>query len=48
MHHQKADIDRLHVKRKEGGRGLVKVGKPLEETRYQIFGLSNLQQHTNI
>jgi hypothetical protein len=25
MHHQKADIDRLHVKRKEGGRGLVKV-----------------------
>jgi predicted GNAT family acetyltransferase len=23
MHHQKADIDRLYVKRKEGGRGLV-------------------------
>jgi hypothetical protein len=25
MHHPKADIDRLYVKRKEGGRGLVKV-----------------------
>ena len=23
MHHPKADIDRLYVKRKEGGRGLV-------------------------
>jgi len=25
MHHPKADIDRLHVKRKEGGRRLVQV-----------------------
>ena len=25
MHHQKADIDRLYVKRKGGGRGLVQV-----------------------
>ena len=25
MHHPKADIDRLYVKRKGGGRGLVKV-----------------------
>ena len=25
MHHPKADIDRLSVKRKEGGRGLVQV-----------------------
>ena len=25
MHHTKADIDRLYVKRKEGGRGLVQV-----------------------
>jgi hypothetical protein len=25
MHHLKADIDRLYVKRKEGGRGLVQV-----------------------
>ena len=25
MHHPKADIDRLYVNRKEGGRGLVKV-----------------------
>jgi len=25
MHHQKADIDRLYVKRKEGARGLVQV-----------------------
>jgi hypothetical protein len=23
VHHSKADIDRLYVKRKEGGRGLV-------------------------
>ena len=26
MHHPKADIDRLYVKRKQGGRGLVQVG----------------------
>ena len=25
MHHPEADIDRLYVKRKEGGRGLVQV-----------------------
>ena len=25
LHHPKADIDRLYVKRKEGGRGLVQV-----------------------
>ena len=25
MHHPKADIDRLYVKRKEGGRGLVQA-----------------------
>ena len=25
MHHPKADIDRLYVKRKEGGRGLLQV-----------------------
>jgi len=25
MHHQKADIDRLYVKRKEGRRGLVQI-----------------------
>ena len=25
MHHPKADIDRLYVKMKEGGRGLVQV-----------------------
>ena len=25
VHHPKADIDRLYVKRKEGGRGLVLV-----------------------
>jgi hypothetical protein len=25
MHHQKADIDKLYVKRKEGGRGLVQI-----------------------
>ena len=25
MHHPKADIDRLYVNRKEGGRGLIQV-----------------------
>jgi hypothetical protein len=25
MHHPKVDIDRLHVKRKEGGRGLLQI-----------------------
>ena len=25
MHHPKADIDRLYVKRKEGGRGLLQI-----------------------
>jgi methyl coenzyme M reductase alpha subunit len=25
IHHPKADIDRLYVKRKEGGRGLIQV-----------------------
>jgi len=25
MHHPKADIDRLYVKKKEGGRGLVQI-----------------------
>jgi len=25
MHHPKADIDRLHVKRKGGGRGLLQI-----------------------
>jgi len=25
MHHPKADIDRLYVRRKEGGRGLVQI-----------------------
>jgi hypothetical protein len=25
MHHRKADIDKLYVKRKEGGRGLEQV-----------------------
>ena len=25
MHHPKADIDRLYVKRKEGGRGLIQI-----------------------
>jgi len=30
MHHPKSDIDRLYVKRKEGGRGLVQI-----ETAYK-------------
>ena len=31
MHHPKADIDRLYVKRKEGGRGLVQVEAAYKE-----------------
>ena len=31
MHHRKADIDRLYVKRKEGGRGLVQVEAAYKE-----------------
>ena len=31
MHHLKADIDRLYVKRKEGGRGLIKVEAAYKE-----------------
>jgi hypothetical protein len=31
MHHPKADIDRLHVKRKEGGRGLEQVEAAYKE-----------------
>jgi hypothetical protein len=28
MHHPKADIDRLYVKRKEGGRGRAQIEAP--------------------
>ena len=31
MHHPKADIDRLNVKRKEGGRGLVQVEAQIKQ-----------------
>ena len=31
MHHPTADIDRLFVKRKEGGRGLVQVEAAYKE-----------------
>jgi hypothetical protein len=39
MHHPKADIERLYVKRKEGGRGLVQV-----EVAYktEIINLQNI------
>jgi len=28
MHHPKSDIDRLYLKRKEGGRGLLQIEAP--------------------
>jgi hypothetical protein len=42
MHHPKADIDRLYVKRKEGGRGLVQV-----EAGYKIE-IINIAEYLNI
>jgi hypothetical protein len=26
----------------------IRIKKPLEDNKYQIFGLRNLQQHTNL
>jgi hypothetical protein len=40
MHHPKADIDRLYVKRKEGGRGLVEV-----EESYKIEIINIAEYH---
>jgi len=41
MHHPKADIDRLYVNRKEGGRGLVQV-----EAAY-IAEIINIAEYLN-
>jgi hypothetical protein len=41
LHHPKADIDRLYVKRKEGGRGLVQV-----KTAYKRK-IINIAEHLN-
>ena len=41
MHHPKADIDRLYVKRKEGGRGLVQV-----EAAYKAE-IINIEEYLN-
>ena len=41
MHHPKADIDRLYVKRKEGGRGLLK-----DEVPYKA-GIINTAEYLN-
>ena len=38
MHHPKADIDRLYIKRKEGGRGLVQV-----EAAYKVEIINNAE-----
>jgi hypothetical protein len=40
-HHPKADIDRLHVKRKGGGRGLVQI-----EVAYKAE-IINIAEHLN-
>ena len=41
MHHPKADIDRLYVKRKKGGRGLVQV-----EAAYKAE-IINIEEYLN-
>ena len=41
MHHPKADIDRLYVKRKEGGRGLVQI-----EVAYEVE-IINIAEYLN-
>jgi len=41
MHHPKADIDRLYVKRKEGGRGLMQI-----EAAYKAE-IINIAEHLN-
>jgi len=41
MHHPKAEIDRLYVKRKEGGRGLVQI-----EAAYKAE-IINIAEHLN-
>jgi len=42
MHHQKADIDRLYVKSKEGGRGMVQF-----EAAYKTE-IINIAEYLNI
>jgi len=41
VHHRKADIDRLYVKRKEGGRGLVQM-----EAAYKAE-ITNIAEYLN-
>jgi predicted GNAT family acetyltransferase len=41
MHHPKADIDRLYVKRKEGGRGLAQVEAAIKAEIINIAEISN-------
>jgi hypothetical protein len=43
MHHPKADIDRLYVKRKEGGRGLVQVGPAYKREKINIAVYLNIK-----
>jgi hypothetical protein len=42
MHHPKVDIDRLHVKRKGGGRGLLQI-----ETTYKAETI-NIAEYLNV
>ena len=55
MHHPKSDVDRLYVKRKEGGRGLIQVEAAYKEeitniadylnTNYKNDQFRNIVQH---
>jgi hypothetical protein len=40
MYHPKPDIDRLHIKRKEGGRGLLQIEVAYKRTENQYCSIS--------
>ena len=44
--HPKSDVDRMHVKRKEGGRGLISVEQGIREEEYSLgFYVANSEEN---
>ena len=43
--HPKSDIDRLYVKRKEGGRGLISVEQCIREENSLAFYVANSEEN---
>ena len=44
--HPKSDLDRLYVKRKEGGRGLICVERCIKEEENSVgFSVANLEEN---